>query len=293
VDIVMIAFLNIFFGPNGYPSLAIRGNACRAASTAQQTTAPGLVNCALMAPNITACQQIGKPVLLSLGGSTGQSNFTSAAQAVEFASTLWALFGADTTNMTTSPLRPFGTSVVLDGFDIDSENDMPDYYGNFTSALRAKYATSTTKPFYLSGSPQCPIPDTSLPLDAMLQFDWVWPRFYNANRCQWNSSGFLASVSAWSRQLYINGFSGTRFYIGTAASNNTSTGFVPGASLQTLSAPLDTTNLSNFGGFMLWDGSFALIPDSAGIDYLTYAKNALLGLSNAVRYSSSLLTSFH
>lgn len=281
----MLAFLRIFFGPNGYPTLKLGGSTCNAATAAQNLTAPGLINCTALAPVITQCQQIGKPILLSLGGATGQTNFTSAAQAIDFASTLWALFGADTSNATTKPIRPFGPTVVLDGFDLDSENKIPAYYGNFTSALRAKYATNTTKPYYISGAPQCPIPDPNLPLDAMLQFDWVWPQFYNAAGCQINSTGFYASTSAWSQQLYINGAIGPRFYIGLAASNATSSGYVPGSSLQNLLSPINTTNMSNFGGIMLWDGSTGLVQDSVGVDYLTYAKNALLSLFNAVRTS--------
>ncbi|KXS98287.1 hypothetical protein AC579_6006 [Pseudocercospora musae] len=275
VDMVMIAFLGAYFGPNGYPSLKIGGNSCQAATTAQQATAPGLVDCLAMAPMITECQRIGKPILLSIGGSTSTSNFSSAAQATEFASTLWALFGADLTNTTTRPIRPFGTDVVLDGFDIDAENDMPDYYGTFASALRAKYATNTSKPYYLSGSPHCPIPDTSLPLDAMLQFDWVWPRFYNAMRCNMDSAGFLNSLSAWSRQLYINGTIGPRLFPGVAVSNLTSSGDVPGADLNNYISRINLTNMTNFGGLMLWDGSFALANDTNGIDYLTYAKRSL------------------
>lgn len=280
----MIAFLGTYFGPNGYPSLKIGGSSCLAATAAQQSTAPGLVNCARMAPVITQCQQIGKPILLSLGGSTSTSNFSSAAQATEFASTLWALFGEDLANTTTRPIRPFGTSVVLDGFDIDNENDIGAYYGVFASALRAKYASSSnsSKSYYISGTAQCPIPDPGLPLDAMLQFDWIWPRFYNARACNLNSTGFLGSLSAWSQQLLINGTTiGPRLFPGVAVSNLTSSGSVPGASLSTYISRINLTNITNFGGLMLWDGSFALAVDDAGIDFLTYAKRSLVALYNS------------
>ncbi|KXT03344.1 hypothetical protein AC578_3945 [Pseudocercospora eumusae] len=286
VDMIMIAFLGAFFGPNGYPSLKIGGRSCRAATTAQQATAPGLVDCVAMAPMISECQRIGKPILLSIGGSTSTSNFSSADQATEFASTLWTLFGADLDNTTTRPIRPFGTDVVLDGFDIDAENDMPDHYGTFASALRAKYATDTSKPYYLSGSPHCPIPDTSLPLDAMLQFDWVWPRFYNAMKCNMNSAGFLDSLSAWSRQLSINGTIGPRLLPGVAVSNLTSSGSVPAADLNNYISQINLANIPNFGGLMLWDGSFALASDNNGIDYLTCAKRSLVDLANTIRTAS-------
>ncbi|KAF7187468.1 Endochitinase 3 [Pseudocercospora fuligena] len=284
VDIIIIAFLGAYFGPKGYPSLKIGGNSCRAATTARQAIAPGLVNCTAMAPVITECQRIGKPILLSMGGSTSTSNFSSASQAADFASTLWALFGADLNNQTTRPIRPFGTDVVLDGFDIDAENDMPDHYGTFASALRAKYATNTSKPYYLSWSPHCPIPDNSLPLDAMLQFDWVWPRFYNAMRCNINSAGFLGSLSAWSKRLYVNGTTGPRLFPGVAASNLTASGNVLGADLNTYISQINLTEITNLGGLMLWDGSFALKNDTNGVDYLTYVKTSLVNLAKSTTY---------
>ncbi|EME78918.1 glycoside hydrolase family 18 protein [Pseudocercospora fijiensis CIRAD86] len=227
---------------------------------------------------ITECQRIGKPILLSMGGPSSTSNFTSATQATEFASTLWSLFGADLTNTTTLPIRPFGPDVILDGFDIDSENEMPDHYATFASALREKFSenpTPSTKQFYLSGSPHCPLPDKSLPLDAMLQFDWVWPRFYNAMQCNLNSEAFLDSLSAWSKQLGTNG---PRLFPGIAVSNLSASGNVPGSELEGYIAKINLTDVGNFGGLMLWDGSFALARDEEGEDFLGYAKRALVNL---------------
>lgn len=263
--------------------MTIGGSSCRSASVAQQAAAPGLINCTALGPIITECQRIGKPILLSMGGSTGQSNFSSAEQAKEFASTIWALFGADTKNTTTNPIRPFGTNVVLDGFDIDSEVGTTEHYGNFTTALRAIYARNTTKPFYISSAPPCTLPSKNLPLDALLQLDWVWPQFYDARSCGFNSTGFQASILAWSRRLYDNGVIGPLFYVGATATNRSSSGFVPGASLQSFLGQLDTNNLTNFGGMMLWDGSVALAKDSVGVDYLTYAKNVVLSIFNSVK----------
>lgn len=284
VDIVLLAFLGTYFGPNGWPSLKLGGGSCMAASTAQRAKAPGLVDCSNLGGVISQCQAIGKPVLLGLGGSTSTANFSSRAQAVEFASTVWSLFGADTTNITTRPLRPFGPNVVLDGFDIDAESYMPDYYGAFATALRAKYASTKSKPFYLSGSPRCPIPDGSLPLDAMLQFDWVWPRFYNAKKCQVDSTGFLPSLSAWSQQLRpaIKGSKAPRLYAGITASPLSSSGYVAGASLNRYIGGINTTNLTNFGGLMLWDASMAMVRDAGGVDYISYTKQGVMQIQNAV-----------
>ena len=118
VDIVTVAFVNGFFQPNsgGYPTVdfgAAGGNINAAQTTAG---ANGLIWCPDLASQIEACQKSGKIVLLSLGGSTATDNtFANSSQAEYMASTLWDLFGGNST--TDVNLRPFG-SVVVDGFDI-------------------------------------------------------------------------------------------------------------------------------------------------------------------------------
>ena len=62
--------------------------------------------------DIETCQAAGKVVLLGLGGAIGKYGFSSASQAVTFATTLWNLFGEGK-----SSTRPFG-SAVIDGFDL-------------------------------------------------------------------------------------------------------------------------------------------------------------------------------
>ncbi|KAK4501581.1 hypothetical protein PRZ48_007390 [Zasmidium cellare] len=283
VDIVILAFLGFYFVLQGYPSLKIGGSSCKAATPEQQATAPGLINCTAIAPSITECQKSGRPVLLSLGGSTSTSSFDSDEQAIEFASTLWALFGADTANSTTRTIRPFGPDVILDGFDLDPENDMPQYYLAFTKALRTKYSSDPTKPYYISGSPHCPIPDTSLPLDAMLLFDWVWPRFYNAKKCNADSKGFLDSVSNWAKQLKTDGTNGPKLYPGIAVSNLTGSGSVPAMDLHKRIGNVDLAKMTNVGGLMLWDGSLALEEGDDEGGYLDRAREALVQLHDTVR----------
>ena len=114
VDIVVLAFLKTFFGPGGYPVLNL-GAACGSDATteAQAKGATGILNCPEVAGNITICQNMGKKVMLSLGGADGTTVFASEKQAVAFATTVWDIFGGGTSDVG----RPFGTN-KLDGFDI-------------------------------------------------------------------------------------------------------------------------------------------------------------------------------
>jgi len=117
VDIVIVAFVNGFFNANGtgYPTVNFGAAGGYMNPTMAKMGATGLLQADELASNISMCQTGGKIVLLSLGGAIGTSTFSSDAQAVTFARTLWNLFG--TGNGTDPKLRPFG-SVVIDGFDI-------------------------------------------------------------------------------------------------------------------------------------------------------------------------------
>jgi chitinase len=74
------------------------------------------VLCPTLAANITRCQQLGKKVMISLGGSSANLDFASDTDAQDAATTLWNVFGAGTD---TPIARPFG-HVTVDGFDFGS-----------------------------------------------------------------------------------------------------------------------------------------------------------------------------
>ena len=277
VDIVILAFVYDFFTQGGYPSIDF-GPACSSPNELQATRAPGLQDCSALAPDIIGCQTLGKKVLVSLGGYIANSSFTSDDQAEQFAETLWNLFGAGTGD--DSALRPFGSSVIVDGFDIDNENHVTDYYITFATALRQHFASDPSKTYHLSAAPQCPMPDDSIPLGVMTQADFVWVQFYNNPSCNLDSEGFQDSFAAWSANLSASSTTPgkPRVYVGAGAFSGAGSGYVQGDGLSgpvSLGRELHTDNL---GGIMLWDGSEALANvDQYGVDYLEYAKAALQG----------------
>ena len=276
VDIVVLAFVYNFFTQGGYPSIDF-GPGCTVPNTAQQAKAPGLKDCTTLASEILGCQQIGKKVLVSLGGYIANSSFASDDQAELFAATLWNLFGAGTGD--DPQLRPFG-SVMIDGFDIDNENHDASYYDTFASALRQQFATDPSKTYYPSATPQCPIPDASIPVGAMSQADFVFVQFYNNPSCNLDSEGFGNSFAAWSANLSaastVRGR--PRVYIGAGAFEGAGSGYVVGSGLSVPVGEARGLETSNLGGIMLWDGSEALgNVDQYGVNYLEYAKAALQG----------------
>jgi chitinase len=274
VDIVILSFVFSFFDANGYPSINF-GPGCSSQTSAQAQTAPGLKDCSILAPEITACQAMDKKILLSLGGYNSNTSFASEAQATTFASTLWNLFGAG--DSLDAGLRPFGTDVIVDGFDLVNENHSTEHYETFATALRERFTTDDSKTYYLSAAPQCPIPDESIPLGALQQADFVWVQFYNNPSCNIDTPGFRQSFQAWS-DLLASGTQvrGPRLYIGAAGFEGAGSGYVKGSGLGTRVRTARGLYVENFGGVMLWDGSeAALNVDQHGVDYLEYAKTAL------------------
>jgi chitinase len=211
-----------------------------------------------------------------LGGYIANSSFASDQQAQEFAGTLRNLFGAGTGD--DPSLRPFCTSVTVDGFDIDNENHNPAYYDTFATALRQQFDSDPTKTHYISASPECPMPDASIPLGVLAAADFVWVQFYNNPECNFDSSGFESSFAAWSANL-SNGSTtpgNPRIYIGLPAFTGAGSGYVDGAGISPIVGLAREQYTDNLGGIMLWDGSEALANvDQYGVDYLSYAKSSL------------------
>ncbi|KAK6002772.1 hypothetical protein QM012_001522 [Aureobasidium pullulans] len=271
VDIVVLAFVTSFFTNGGFPS-ANFGPACQGSTAAQQLQGPGLQNCTDLAPEIVSCQQLGKPVLVSLGGYYSNVTFTSDTEAIQLAQNLWDLFGAG--NGLDASLRPFG-SIVVDGFDLDNESKDPTSYTTFAHALRTLFASDTTKKYYLSSAPQCPRPDASIPTSTVALCDFVFVQFYNNPSCDLSSDGFATSFASWSDDL-LAANNQTKLFIGAGASVSAGSGYVEGAALGHQVSLARELYTSNLGGVMLWDGVQGLANvDEYGNDYLVYAKQSL------------------
>ena len=213
---------------------------------------------------------------MSLGGAAGVTNFTNDAQASKVATNLWNLFGG---GMTDSDMRPFG-KVKIDGFDVDNEDHSTKYYNTFVSALRKTFAGDKTKQYYISGAPQCPRPDASIPLAAMQSMDFVFVQFYNNAMagCDIGQPGFIDSLKVWSNDLSGNSTTakGPKLFIGAPACKDCAgKGYLEPANMTSVVKSAMKAGVGNFGGVMLWDGSEAMNNTAAEGDYLKVVKSAL------------------
>ena len=124
IDVIVLSFLTQFFGAGGYPAVNFGGSGA-GISTPQMNAAgaSGLAEYNELKNNISQCQEQGKVILLSLGGSTGNTVFgtddaTADKAGSRFADMLWKLFGPPTPDAL--GMRPF-KEVVVDGFDIGEQ----------------------------------------------------------------------------------------------------------------------------------------------------------------------------
>ncbi|KAI9000482.1 glycoside hydrolase [Trametes punicea] len=251
IDAFPIAFLNVFFGAGGVPSIDL-SNIC---SSANDPVFPGtnMPDCSFLASDIEFCQSKGKIVTISLGGATGAASFTSDAQASAFGDTIWNTFLGGS-----SSVRPFG-GAVLDGIDLDIEGGSTTYFASFINRIRT-LAAGANKQYYVTGAPQCPFPDAymSTVLNAVA-FDAVYVQFYN-NYCGLTNAN---NPNDWDFDLWDNWAKtqavnkNVKIYIGAPASSTAAgSGYVDASTLANI-ALQTRSQYSSFGGVMLWDASQA------------------------------------
>ncbi|KAH0838519.1 glycoside hydrolase family 18 protein [Lanmaoa asiatica] len=245
IDALPVAFANTFFGTGGMPVLNL-ANTCNPTDNA---TFPGtdLVNCSALAADIEYCQSQGKVVTISLGGAGGGVGFTDDAEAQTFAQTIWNLFLGGS-NIT----RPFG-SAVLDGVDLDIEGGGSTGYAAFVTEIRS-LASGASKPYYITGAPQCPFPDANLgSVIDQVGFDAIYVQFYESERecaCAFESPILGSTFADWN--IYQ-----VKIYIGAPASSAAAgSGYVSIGNLSNIAVHM-RESFPSFGGVMLWDASQA------------------------------------
>ncbi|THH09867.1 hypothetical protein EW145_g1710 [Phellinidium pouzarii] len=255
IDAFPVAFLNVFFGTGGLPSINL-ANTCNPTDNA---TFPGtdLPDCSALASDIETCQSMGKIVTISLGGATGSVGFSSDSQAESFAETIWNLFLGGS-----SDTRPFG-SAVLDGVDLDIEGGSSASYPAFVNQIRS-LSSGASKTYYVTAAPQCPFPDASLgSVLNSANFDAVYVQFYN-NVCGLNNFDLAQDWDFglwdnWARTMSPN--PNAKVYIGAPASSSAAgSGYLSPDALGAIAAQM-RNSFPSFGGVMLWDVSQAYAND--------------------------------
>ncbi|RUP45545.1 glycoside hydrolase superfamily [Jimgerdemannia flammicorona] len=236
-------------------------------------------NCGAIGNDVKHCQSIGKTVLISIGGQTGDIVFSSAGDAQDFAQKMWNAYLGGNGN------RPFGAGVKFDGVDLDIENHDPPYWGDFTTKLRALYATDQSKKYLISSAPQPePIESQYQVTPDLLKNAWVdiaFIQFYNnpgfdgpdtLNRWGWWDS--------WARQSEQNGFNSknpnVKLVYGLPGSPAAAGhGYMQFSEVRTNVAAIKKQWPQSFGGGGTWDDAYSYANTENGVNYLQNFKNAV------------------
>ena len=294
-DIINIGFVNIFpdQGAGGWAGTNF-GNACWGDVYKHNGVNTSLLKtCPDIGPDVIACQQTyGKKILLSIGGGEPTDYYiNSDASGKKFADFLWPAFGPVSAKKSGIP-RPWGDAGV-DGFDFDIENLMDpvpqnDYQSSGYAAMVTHFKndlfpTDKSKSYYISGAPQCTIPDSHLSdVLASAWFDFFSIQFYNTPSCSARAAINKAkgkgtddiSYKTWTTQKSLN--PNVKMSIGLPASKDAAIAgsyYLTPAEAQTLVTRFYTNK--KFAGIMLWEATAALNNKPCGVDYGTWMKSIL------------------
>lgn len=291
IDILVFSFLYEFGNGVTTPGGGF-GQTCQILSSSGAAQ-----DCDEVAAAVTTCQDAGIKIFVSLGGSEGGYSLASVAEAEAIGEYLWDAYG---NGVNSSVTRPFGDAIV-NGFDFDIENaEGSEYYPYLISTLRSKFAEDTVNTYYISGAPQCPIPEPNM--GTIIQdsvFDYLWIQFYNNNNytypCALGINGDAAfNYDDWETFIASTNSSGADLFIGVPASelaaNGADTGSVYYATPDQLVTIVESvSDYSQFGGVMLWSAAFS---DNNVNNGCTYAQevDSILLTGEACSGSSFTLT---
>eukprot|EP01133_Synstelium_polycarpum_P001372 gene1372-1575_t len=249
-------FLNTFFGADTLKGTTIKLPEMNFANKCWGRFAnyPSVTDCPMVADAVPVCQAKGKVLILALGGAIGTYGFTSAAQATEFANTLWNMYLGGTDSRYP---RPFGAT-PLDGVDLDIENGNNAHYDTFVNSLSTLYASGSKK-YYITGAPQCVYPDASMgpgPNTALStgKIDIINVQFYN-NYCGISTPNAF-NYKTWADWVKESSPK-SKIYIGAPASASSAGqgSYISERDLEKIVSSVFSD--SAFGGVMLWDVSTA------------------------------------
>ncbi|EDO33424.1 predicted protein, partial [Nematostella vectensis] len=161
------------------------------------TDYPYLLRCPEIENGIKECQKMGKKVLISVGGATGDGTLPSPAKAKELANTFYDLFLGGSRFDGTTNLRPFGRLVMV-GIDLNIQAGSGQYYEHLIREMRRLMDADLSREYLITGAPQCPYPDHYLGPGAGTELvDHLYIQFYN-NFCHTGAGNdFYKSLNKW------------------------------------------------------------------------------------------------
>ncbi|RAL67819.1 hypothetical protein DID88_008546 [Monilinia fructigena] len=314
VDIIPLGFMNVFPAQgDGYPAENF-GNACYG----QPIFMPGpgyplgdvntskdqlYVQCPGIQEGIPYCQSLGKKILLSLGGASATYQLTGAADGEYFADFLpmdGGYYGTDP-----------NIHIDIDGFDFDIEiapTDSSEGYIAMINRLREHFAENPLKKYFISGAPQCPLPEPNMgAMIAGAQFDLLWIQFYNNQWAQCTARQWVDNYSLtgqedsaeftydqWVSTINRGASTGASIYLGLLGSPlaGIATDYI--SPLEARSLVESFHNKPQFGGVMIWEATYSQENTDIELDgqsYHGFVKSCLSSYAPPPTSTSSVVSS--
>lgn len=271
IDIIVLAFLYQYGNGMMIPSGTI-GQSCYISLTGQPS------QCEQLASAIDTCKANGVKVILSLGGAFGAYSLLSQEESESIGQNLWEAYGH--TNINSVP-RPFGDTFV-NGWDFDIETSSGNqYYPYLINKLRSNFKSDPTNTYYITGAPQCPIPEPYMQdMITNSKFDYLWVQFYNNPSC--SITGVVNYVD-WVQNIANTSSANAKIFLGVPASPLAATGTSSGAqyyvTLRDLTALVRRYSRYNaFGGVMMWSAGFSDANVDNGLTFVQEVKQVLTNL---------------
>ena len=287
IDILVLAFLYQYgTGSNGNIPSGNIGQSCYISTSGDGQ------NCDELSTAIKTCRDAGVKIILSLGGATSSYSLKSQSQAEEIGQHLWESYG---NSGNTTVKRPFGDNIV-DGFDFDIEDERgQEYYQYMITKLRDNFATDPDNTYYITGAPQCPIPEPNMgKIISSSKFDYLFVQFYNNNNytvpCALGINGNAPfNYNNWTDFISDTPSADAKVFVGVPASPLGANGTPRGATYYANPSELadivnDTKSNPHFGGIMLWSAGFS---DANVKDGCTFAQQVKSILENGSPCGSS------
>ena len=290
IDVLVLAFLYSFGNGNTIPSGTI-GQSCYISTSGEGQ------NCDALTMAIATCQSVGIKIILSLGGASGSYTLQSDAEAQQIGQYLWDSYG---NSGNTAVQRPFG-DVFVNGFDFDIElNDgYSQYYPAMISTLRSAFATDPANKYYITGAPQCPLPEPNMGvIIGNSTFDYLFVQWYNNNDYGPDPCALPFNGNApFNYNDWVTFTAGTPsadalIFIGVPAAPDAANGGPNGATYYITPDQLSQLigeygTATRFGGIMMWSAGFS---DSNVNDGCTYAQEAHAILVNGAPCGGAPIT---
>ncbi|CEJ81540.1 hypothetical protein VHEMI01660 [[Torrubiella] hemipterigena] len=278
IDVIVLAFLYQFGNGGNIPSGTI-GQSCYISTSGQGQ------NCDNVVASIAKCKAAGVKIILSIGGATSSYSLQSTQQAESIGQYLWDSY-ANSGN--TAVQRPFGNNFV-DGWDFDIEvnGGSSKYYPALIAKLRSNFAKDPANKYYITGAPQCPIPEPNMgEIISGSQFDYLFVQFYNNNNytvpCALGINGDAPfNYNNWTSFISTTPSANAKVFIGVPAAPLAANGGPGGAVYYASPSQLativnDYRSDAHFGGVMMWSAGFSDSNVIDGCNYAQQSKNILV-----------------